>query len=1350
MKIRKFKMKIFNFVFLFLLFLTANYLQFMVSIAHADWSSIGTGGGGAMFLPHISPYNPDIMTVTCDMGGYYITTDGGVSWKMINLGSLVYATDFDYSSDTIYAGVSGNSRGVYKTSDGGANWQSVMTGSALSGYEPVFIAVDPSDSNYIWVALGYNSGFTYGGGGEAKGTIYKLKYTTNGGTSWTDGGTGLSLGSSRRIRKIFIDRNSSVSSRTVYVGIGGGSYGVYKSVDGGATFSSANGSGLPSTNITDFAGGCNTTAGTSALYVSIDGQGVYKSTNGGAVWAKSSALSITSLNGIEVSGADSETVYVMVWDGYGIYKTSNGGASWAGTVFQSNFTDGWVSDKGGWQQGYPQHGFSVSQSNPANIVWTDYSRFAKSLNSGTSWTQHYTNYLGDWETTGVRSRGLEVNVFHDIVFNSDKSKIFFPMTDQGLWMSEDGGATLKFRGDGTNWNWYSLVIDADNSDKVYAGVGVSNDIPVQLPEVGTQSTGKLMVSTNYGSSWSDANSGLPNDAVMDILIDPTSAAGSRTMYVATMGSGVYKSTNGGASWSAVNTGIGTNKCAYKLTRTSDGTIYLVVVMNSDSTIGALYKTTDDGANWQSVSIASTNLKRILDVKVHPTDLNTIYICGFATNGTGGVFRSINGGTSWTRVLSKSYVYQLTVDSRQPDLIYATICEDSDYPSDGGVYCSTNKGDSWNQLSDVPFRNIKKVILDPDDINKIYLATWGGGVLTNSAVVMTYSISGYVKDGSGTAISGATVGLSGTGNNSTTTDASGYYQFLSLSTGTYTVTPSKTNWGFSPVNLSINVTNSNKTNQNFTGTYLKYIVSGYVKDGSNLPISGATVNLSGSVSTNTTTSALGFYSFTDLSSGTYTVAPSKQNYIFTPSNIVFNPLNATQSNQNFTATYTLYYISGYILDQYGNSLPDINVDLSGADNQSSTTNGSGYYSFVDLSSGVYTVTPGKTDWTITPSTKIYNPLAADQANQDFTGQYSGSNPLYNISGYIRNSSSTALENVTITISGSTNYTKSTSSSGYFSFMYLPAGSYVISPAKTNYSFSPSSLNYTSLNADQPGQNFTGAFLIYSISGYVRDGSASPIIGALLTLSGDDNYGITTDTGGYYSFTNLNTGTYTITPSKTNYSFSPDELTYSPLNASRSDQNYEGTYIEPAQKYSIDGYIKDSSNTSIEGVTLMLSGTVNITAVSDSSGYYEFSNLNSGDYLLMPVKTDWSFTPSSKTYTITSSNYTNQYFIAKYTVDSTTVIAVNSLKLRKNLFNPLKNEKVQIIFNLEENAQVDMEIYKLSGILVNKLMEGKSYTSGQHTFQWDGTDTNGEIVPAGIYAVSIRHGSYAQKKKICVIK
>src|SRR5260370_28802732 len=52
------------------------------------WQPIGISGGGAMFTPAISPADPNLMMLNCDMSAAYISEDGGRSWRMIHHAQL--------------------------------------------------------------------------------------------------------------------------------------------------------------------------------------------------------------------------------------------------------------------------------------------------------------------------------------------------------------------------------------------------------------------------------------------------------------------------------------------------------------------------------------------------------------------------------------------------------------------------------------------------------------------------------------------------------------------------------------------------------------------------------------------------------------------------------------------------------------------------------------------------------------------------------------------------------------------------------------------------------------------------------------------------------------------------------------------------------------------------------------------------------------------------------------------------------------------------------------------------------------------------------------------------------------
>jgi hypothetical protein len=265
-----------------------------------------------------------------------------------------------------------------------------------------------------------------------------------------------------------------------------------------------------------------------------------------------------------------------------------------------------------------------------------------------------------------------------------------------------------------------------------------------------------------------------------------------------------------------------------------------------------------------------------------------------------------------------------------------------------------------------------------------------------------TISGSVKTSGAAAIEGVLVSAS-TGE-SDTTDASGYYELEVSEPWTGTVTPSMSNWSFSPANRSYSGITTDQPGQNYTGTYTADptpTISGYVKTSDGYGLTDAVV--SASTGESTTTGDGGYYELTVSSGGAVpepwsgTVTPSKDLWSFSPANIVYSDLTADIADQNYTGTYTAEptpTIVGYVKTAGGDGMEGIRVfgDNFGG---SAITDSSGYYELTvpDLVPAVPrpwsgTVTPGKTDWSFNPANRVYTDLSHNIGEQDYTGSYVG--------------------------------------------------------------------------------------------------------------------------------------------------------------------------------------------------------------------------------------------------------------------------------------------------------------------------------------------------------------------------
>ncbi len=146
------------------------------------------------------------------------------------------------------------------------------------------------------------------------------------------------------------------------------------------------------------------------------------------------------------------------------------------------------------------------------------------------------------------------------------------------------------------------------------------------------------------------------------------------------------------------------------------------------------------------------------------------------------------------------------------------------------------------------------------------------------------------------------------------------------------------------------------------------------------------------------------------------------------------------------------------------------------------------------------------------------------------------PTYSISGTIAPSAGGS--GASVALSGTSSASTVADANGNYSFTGLANGSYTVTPSKTGYTFSPANQSVTVNGANQTAVNFTAqAVASWSISGTVSPAAGGA--GATLVLSGASSATTVADASGNYSFTGLANGSYTVTPSKTGYTFTPGE-------------------------------------------------------------------------------------------------------------------------------------------------------------------------------------------------------------------
>ncbi len=325
--------------------------------------------------------------------------------------------------------------------------------------------------------------------------------------------------------------------------------------------------------------------------------------------------------------------------------------------------------------------------------------------------------------------------------------------------------------------------------------------------------------------------------------------------------------------------------------------------------------------------------------------------------------------------------------------------------------------------------------------------------------------------------------------STVTDSNGNYIFYTADytgefegTATGTIEAHKNGYSFEPESREISVGYySTIGGQDFVATPLSYSISGSIVkvDGTGMP--GVPVELSGAASKSTTTNENGYYTFSGLYLGSYTITPSLISV--TPENrsVTIQYNNPTEFISDFTATGQA--VSGIVTASDGSPITGVTLSLTGDATATTVSDNDGYFTFQSVYNGSYTITPSPPclNYAFSPTSHSLIVSDADIWGQDFTGPVL----LSDLSGIVTTFDGMALSDVTVSLSDANLTTTTTDSSGYYIFTSVHAGTYDVLPSSPGYYFAPADIALCS--TDVTGFDFTATVTMAKTygSGYFRD-------------------------------------------------------------------------------------------------------------------------------------------------------------------------------------------------------------------------------------------------------------------------
>ena len=596
--------------------------------ASGRWQPSRGPDGGAVVIA-VDPAHPGVLYAG-GWGNVFKSTDGGGSWKDVTAKpwTRVDSLAIDPTHPSIvYAGTD---RGVAKTTDGGRHWR--MVNGGLVEYEP---GRNHGEGIYSLVVDVHHPRTVFA---NSDGALVK---TTDAGAHWRIIGPEPYRTESCPHCAVLIHGYQSAAAidpdraETIYASWSStGPTGFYKSTNGGTSWRRVQTRGFPSAQLGSLVG--DWVSGT--LYATASSPGVYKSIDGGGTWS-SAGLDGETPWGLTVNGG---TVYAGL--NGSLLETDDGGATWQPVGTGPNLPDGDVvsdpkdpstlygigdgvvkSVDGGRTWSLADDGVVSTlipsltlQPDSSDVLYAgSYGTVFKSTDGGRSWLRGETE-LGTGAIVALA------------VDPENRQIVYAGGWYDGLFRSEDAGRTwravetrLKSIG--------AIAIDPHAPSTLYVGASSS----------AFSANGRLLKTVDGGATW-QMITGIPW-AVQSLALDPRTPS---TVFAGT-NHGLYRSRDGGGTWQRVTTASPAPNGVYF--NLSFGFAFVAVAidpLNSDNIYAGIrshgiLRSSDGGNTWTAADTGLTD-ERITAIALDPRDPRILY----AAAAGGGVFRSTDGARTW--------------------------------------------------------------------------------------------------------------------------------------------------------------------------------------------------------------------------------------------------------------------------------------------------------------------------------------------------------------------------------------------------------------------------------------------------------------------------------------------------------------------------------------------------------------------------------------------------------------------------------------------------------------------------------------------------------------------------------
>ena len=654
--------------------------------------------------------------------------------------------------NTFYFGATGG--GLWKTTDAGSNWKNVSDkffGSTIGAVE-----VAPSNDNIVYVGEGENS--MRGNVSEGLGGMWKSE---DAGKTWKN----IGLKDGRHITNIIIHPDDA---NTVWVGVMGHLFGpnkergIFKSTDGGKTWKhvlfvndQTGCSDLviePGNPSVLYAGTWRVIRTPYSLESGGDGSGLWKSTDGGETWSNISATKglpkgTWGIVGVAVAPSNTDKVYAIIENEKGgLYMSADGGQTWS---LQS-------SDNNIRQRAWYYTKVFVDPKNE-NLVYCPNVSFMKSRDGGKTFQSLRTPH-GDhhdlWidPTDGKRmivadDGGAQVSFDEantwSTYMNQPTSQLYRVSTDNSfpyrVLAAQQDNSTLRIKSATygsyiTEQDWDVtagsesgyVVADPSNPDIVYGG-----NYGGYLSRLDHRTGENRAISV-----WPDNPMGGGADVLkyrfqwnFPIFFSPHNP---KRLYAA--GNALFVTENEGASWKQISPDLTTNDKSKQVSSggpiTKDNTsveYYCTIFTATESSLekdllwagsddGLMHLSKDGGANWSNVTPKDAPKWMMWNaIDVDPFKKGAAYITGTrykVDDFTPYIYKTEDYGQTWKLITNGIDPMHFTrvarADHKRPGLLYAG--------TEYGMYISYNDGASWQSFQlNLPTVPITDLVIKNNDL-----------------------------------------------------------------------------------------------------------------------------------------------------------------------------------------------------------------------------------------------------------------------------------------------------------------------------------------------------------------------------------------------------------------------------------------------------------------------------------------------------------------------------------------------------------------------------------------------------------------------------------------------------------